>query len=79
MTNASVGGPWGMAVLAQYVASGASEPLEDYLDTKVFVDSEIMTLSPEPEGVKGAAKYLERYQAALSLENQAGILSDEER
>lgn len=79
MTNASVGGPWGMAVLAQYAASGASEPLEDYLDTKVFVASEIMTLSPESEGVKGAAKYLERYQAALPLENQADILSDEER
>src|SRR5699024_11314411 len=35
MTNASVGGPWGMAVLAQYVASGAKESLADYLDTKV--------------------------------------------
>ena len=78
MTNASVGGPWGMAVLAQYVASGAIENLEDYLDTKVFVDSEIMTLSPEQKGVKGAAKYLSRYRAALTLENQASVLKDEE-
>ena len=79
MTNASAGGPWGMAVLAQYVSSGAQENLEDYLDEKVFVNSEIMTLSPEAKGVAGAAQYIERYRAVLSLENSAAILKDEER
>ena len=79
MTNASAGGPWGMAILAQYVSSGAQEKLEDYLDEKVFVDSEIMTLSPEQKGVTGAAQYIERYRLALSLENSASILKDEER
>ena len=79
MTNASAGGPWGMAILAQYVSSGAQEKLEDYLDEKVFVDSEIMTLSPEQKGVAGAGKYIERYRSALSLENSASILKDEER
>ena len=76
MTNASLGGPWGMAVLAQYVASGAQESLEDYLDKQVFVKAELMTLSPEPQGVQGAANYLKRYQAALPLENQAAVLKD---
>ncbi|WEV56955.1 xylulokinase [Ligilactobacillus acidipiscis] len=76
MTNASVGGPWGMAVLAQYVASGAKESLADYLDTKVFSDSETMTLSPEQEGVDGYEKYIERYQAGLLVEDQAAILED---
>ena len=76
MTNASLGGPWGMAVLAQYVASGAQESLEDYLDKQVFVKAELMTLSPEPQGVQGAAHYLKRYQAALPLENQAAVLKD---
>ncbi len=76
MTNASLGGPWGMAVLAQYVASGAQESLEDYLDKQVFVKAELMTLSPEPRGVQGAAHYLKRYQAALPLENQAAVLKD---
>lgn len=79
MTNASAGGPWGMAVLAQYVLSGAQEKMEDYLDEKVFVNSEIMTLSPEQKGVAGAAHYIERYRSALSLENSASILKDEER
>ena len=79
MTNASAGGPWGMAVLAQYVLSGAQEKMEDYLDEKVFVNSEIMTLSPEQKGVAGAAQYIERYRSALSLENSASILKDEER
>lgn len=78
MTNASAGGPWGMAVLAQYVLSGAQESLADYLDTKVFVKSEIMTLSPETEGAEGAEKYLARFRKALSLENQAIVLKDEE-
>lgn len=76
MTNASLGGPWGMAVLAQYVASSAQEPLEDYLDKQVFVKAELMTLGPETKGVQGAAHYLKRYQAALPLENQAAILKD---
>lgn len=79
MTNASAGGPWGMAVLAQYVLSGAQEKLEDYLDEKVFVNSEVMTLSPEQKGAAGAGKYIERYRSALSLENSASILKDEER
>lgn len=79
MTNASAGGPWGMAILAQYVSSGTQEKLEDYLDEKVFVDSEIMTLSPEQKGVTGAVQYIERYRSALSLENSASILKDEER
>lgn len=76
MTNASVGGPWGMAVLAQYVASGAQESLADYLDTKVFSHSETMTLSPEKSGVAGYEKYIERFQAGLPIENQASVLED---
>lgn len=76
MTNASVGGPWGMAVLAQYVLSGAKESLADYLDVHVFPDSEIMTLSPEPASVAGYQKYIDRYQAALDVENHADVLKD---
>ncbi|MDF7669097.1 FGGY-family carbohydrate kinase [Lactobacillus sp. ESL0703] len=78
MLNASVGGPWGMAVLAQYAAQDKSVALADYLDNQVFVNSEMMSLSPEPEGVKGAQKYIDRYKLALELENQAEILKDEE-
>ncbi|MBA1392784.1 ATPase, partial [Lactobacillus sp. XV13L] len=76
MNNASVGGPWGMAVLAQYTASGAQESLPDYLDTKVFASSETMTLSPEPAGVHGYEEYIQRYQTALPIEAQAAILQD---
>ncbi|WEV40052.1 FGGY-family carbohydrate kinase [Lactobacillus sp. ESL0684] len=77
MVNASVGGPWGMAVLAQYSESTTTKNLADFLDSEVFINSETMTLSPEADGVKGANSYLERYQKALKLENQADILEDE--
>lgn len=76
MNNASVGGPWGMAVLAQYTAADTDLNLADYLDTKIFADSETMTLGPEPDGVKGYQEYIERYQQALPIESQASILKD---
>ncbi|WEV71115.1 FGGY-family carbohydrate kinase [Lactobacillus sp. ESL0785] len=78
MVNASVGGPWGMAVLAKYSEMQADVPLADYLDDQVFLNSETMALSPEPKGVEGAQKYIDRYKLALDLENRAEILKDEE-
>ncbi|MQS52091.1 xylulokinase [Companilactobacillus mishanensis] len=72
MGNAGEGGPWGMAVLAMYSKDNGGQNLDDYLDHKVFSNPESMTLSPEPEGVKGYEEFTEKYVAGLPVEAQAG-------
>lgn len=79
MNTASEGGPWGMAVLAKYAETGAKESLADFLDEEVFDDPESMTLTPEPEGVKGYASFIKRYQAGLPVEALAGKDIKEEK
>ena len=72
MNTASEGGPWGMAVLAKYAETNATESLADYLDEQVFKNPESMTLTPEPAGVKGYESFIKRYQAGLLVESLAG-------
>ncbi|GMA08036.1 L-ribulokinase [Tetragenococcus halophilus subsp. flandriensis] len=79
METAGEGGPWGMAVLAEYMTKAEEVTLEDFLDQEVFESPETMTLNPEPAGVKGYAKYLAQYQAALPAERIAGEKLKERR
>ncbi|MDN6345196.1 MAG: FGGY-family carbohydrate kinase [Tetragenococcus koreensis] len=72
METAGEGGPWGMAVLAEYMQKSSEISLEDFLDQEVFEAPETMTLNPEPEGVKGYAEFLKRYQSALPAERIVG-------
>ncbi|KLD59196.1 hypothetical protein WP50_20300, partial [Lactiplantibacillus plantarum] len=48
MSTAGEGGPWGMAVLANFACRQTAMNLEDFLDQEVFKEPESMTLSPEP-------------------------------
>lgn len=75
MTNASVGGPFGMAVLAQFTAGGGGD-LAAFLQTQVFQQAEAATLAPEPAGRTAYQRFLARYQKALPLARQAGSLVD---
>ncbi|KRK36387.1 xylulokinase [Levilactobacillus parabrevis] len=72
MSTAGEGGPWGMAVLAVYAKRDTDESLEDFLDKEVFTNPESMTLSPEPDGVAGYQKFIEKYQGGLPVEAAAG-------
>jgi sugar (pentulose or hexulose) kinase len=69
--TASEGGPWGMAVLAAYAASGATQPLPEYLDSTVFRDASVTVVDPLPDDVAGFAAYLDRYRAGLAIERTA--------
>lgn len=77
MNTASEGGAWGMAVLASFAAREEKPALADFLDEQVFRSAESTTLMPEPMGVEGCEKFIERYKAALSVEQSAGVLADE--
>ncbi|MDR3069427.1 MAG: ATPase [Propionibacteriaceae bacterium] len=70
--TAGEGGPWGMAVLASYLlANDGHLSLGEYLNTVVFAQTEFETLAPDPDDAAGFGKYMERYEAALAVEQAA--------
>ena len=75
METAGEGGPWGMALLAAYMCRKEdNQSLEDYLENQVFASAKSVTVQPDPEGVAGFARYIERYQACLDAEKAAQAL-----
>ena len=71
MQTASVGGPWGMAILAMYLRDGGGLSLPDYLTQRVFKDAAQTTVAPQQADVDGFAQYKARYKTALPLEKAA--------
>ena len=72
MTTAGEGGPYGMALLAAYMANKAEgETLEAYLNAHVFADTEGTTLAPEQADVEGFNTYIARYKQLLKVEETA--------
>jgi len=69
--TAGEGGAWGIAVLAAYLASGATQGLGTYLTTRVLADAQLDVVEPDPADVAGYATYLERYTAGLAVERAA--------
>ncbi len=67
MKTAGEGGAWGMAVLAKYVVDG-NEPLDEYLNNKVFANSECKTVAPDENDVNGFNEYMKLYKSALKAE-----------
>ena len=75
METAGEGGPWGMALLAAFSRQKApGETLEDYLQNRVFANAQSTCADPDPAGVAGFQKYLERYIACLPAQKQAAAL-----
>jgi sugar (pentulose or hexulose) kinase len=69
--TASEGGAWGIALLASYTASGATEPLTEYLHSNVFSGTSFTVVEPHADDVEGFAAYLVRYRAGLEIERTA--------
>jgi sugar (pentulose or hexulose) kinase len=69
--SAAEGGPWGMAVLAAYVASGAESDLSTYLNDRVFAGAAARTVAPDAADVAAFAGYLGRYESGLAVERAA--------
>ncbi len=69
MKTAGEGGPWGMALLAAYMArKETGETMEDYFTQRVFHSAESQSSLPDPAGRAGFAAFLKRYTACLSAE-----------
>ncbi len=72
MKTAGEGGAWGIAVLGAYMLwKKDGETLTQYLEEKVFNGTESITVSPDPEDVKGYEIFMERYKKGLAIEKAA--------
>ena len=72
METAGEGGPYGMALLAAYMANKAEgESLEDYLNARVFADAKGTTLNPDKADVEGFNTYIAQYKNLLKVEKTA--------
>ena len=70
--TAGEGGPYGMALLAAFGACREpGESLENFLEHKVFAGTAETTVEPDPETVRGFAKYMERFRDLLQVERTA--------
>lgn len=71
METAGEGGPWGMALLAAYMAANTTVSLEEYLAEQVFKDAEAVSENPDPKDVEGFNTFIERYKAGIEIEKEA--------
>lgn len=72
LEHAAEGGPYGMALLCAYVFQrDGDEPLEDFLDSKVFKDAGMETVLPRREDAEGFQRYLERFEGCVALNLRA--------
>ena len=69
--TASEGGAWGIAVLADYLRTGAGAVLSDYLADRVFAGAKLDVAQPDPADVQGYAIWLKQYSAGLAIEKAA--------
>jgi sugar (pentulose or hexulose) kinase len=69
---AAEGGAWGIAVLAGFVTGRQpGQSLADFLNTSVFAGAQLDTANPDPEDVAGFNAFMQRYVAALPVEQAA--------
>lgn len=72
MENAGEGGPWGMALLADYmIKKEKDEILDRFLERKIFKGQGGSTAEPDPEDAEGFARFIERYKCGLAVEQAA--------
>ena len=70
MSTAAEGGAWGMAVLADYLWH-ADQPLDEFLDVRVFADAASTTENPDESDVAGFEEFFDRFRKGLPIEHTA--------
>ena len=71
METAGEGGAWGIALLAAYMNQKGNKTLEQYLAEDVFHGEKGLTVTPDPEDVKGFDQYMVQYTKGLAIERAA--------
>ena len=70
MSTAAEGGAWGMAVLADYLWH-ADQPLDEFLDARVFANAASTTENPDESDVAGFEEFFDRFRKGLPIERTA--------
>ena len=70
MSTAAEGGAWGRAVLADYLWH-ADQPLDEFLDARVFADAASTTENPDEGDVAGFEEFFDRFRKGLPIEHVA--------
>ena len=70
MSTAAEGGAWGMAMLADYLWH-ADQPLDEFLDARVFADAASTTENPDENDVAGFEEFFDRFRKGLAIEHTA--------
>ncbi|MEU8239102.1 FGGY-family carbohydrate kinase [Actinoplanes missouriensis] len=69
---AAEGGAWGIAVLAGFVRDRQpGQSLDDFLTSAVFAGAQLDTAEPDPADVAGFTAFMQRYVAALPVQQAA--------
>lgn len=72
METAGEGGPWGMALLAAFMANRTAEQtLEQYLTQRVFALAKSECVTPDAADVEGFEAYTRRFENGLGAERAA--------
>jgi sugar (pentulose or hexulose) kinase len=72
MQSAGEGGPWGMALLAAYMARKTNgESLGDFLKSRVFGENGGRRVEPDKAASEGFAAFMARYKSGLAVEKAA--------
>ena len=72
METAGEGGPWGMAILAGFLAEAKEgQSLGAYLDEVIFANAKSVTVQPVSAEAEGFARFMERYMKGLAIERAA--------
>lgn len=74
LSTAGEGGPWGMALLAAFMAAkqgGAKETLGGWLEGKVFAAAKSTSYQAQNKDIDGFNAFFDRYTKALAVERAA--------
>ncbi|HWP22047.1 MAG TPA: FGGY-family carbohydrate kinase [Candidatus Cryosericum sp.] len=71
METAGEGGPWGMALLAQYMRRKNGQSLAEYLADEVFAGAKGRKQLPDAEDAAGFERFIANYLRALAAEKAA--------
>lgn len=71
METAGEGGPWGMALLASYMADKSGMMLSEFLEKRVFGSCKKTVSHPEKELEESFSIFYERYKKGLAIERAA--------
>lgn len=79
METASEGGAWGISILAHYASLDEQITLEQFLNERVFINNQEVTVEPNQKEVRNFQNYLKRIKDGLPIEKDANQYLGEDK